>query len=187
MIYGYSRVSTEAQDRATELADLKAAGCAKVFQEKLTDANAERPQLRRLMAALDPGDLVMITAVGRLAHDPMDLLVLARDTTHAAAALRSLDEAAFDTSSEDAEIILLALGVAAKLHRKRILENTEQGWVHANPNGLEFGRQPKLTPHRQREAVARIAAGEPQGSGARSYNVSHSTIARIPALEAAYG
>jgi DNA invertase Pin-like site-specific DNA recombinase len=64
------RVSTDAQDLATQLADLKAAGCAKAFQEKLTGANANRPQLRWMMAALDRGDMVIITAVDRLARDP---------------------------------------------------------------------------------------------------------------------
>jgi DNA invertase Pin-like site-specific DNA recombinase len=181
MIYGYARVSTDAQDLATQLADLKAAGCAKVFQEKLTGANAERPQLKRMMAALDPGDMVIITAVDRLARDPTDLMVLARDMKQAGAGLRSLAEPALDTTSEFAEIILAMLGVAAKLHRKRILENTARGRDHAKAQGVKFGRKPKLTPHQQREAVARIAAGEPQRSVARSFNVHQSTIARLVA------
>ena len=178
MIYGYARVSTDAQDLATQLADLKAAGCAKVFQEKLTGANADRPQLKRMMAALDPGDMVIITAVDRLARDPTDLMVLARDMKQAGAGLRSLAEPALDTTSDFAEIILAMLGVAAKLHRKRILESTARGRDHAKAQGVKFGRKPKLTPHQQREATARVAAGEPQRSVARSFNVSQSTIAR---------
>ena len=48
-------------------------------------------------------------------------------------------------------------------------------------------RKPKLTPYQQREAAARVAAGEPQRTVARSYNVSQSTIARLPPMEAPYG
>jgi DNA invertase Pin-like site-specific DNA recombinase len=48
---------------------LKAAGCEKVFREKLTSTNTDRPQLRKLMAALAHGDVVIIPAVDRLSRD----------------------------------------------------------------------------------------------------------------------
>ena len=54
MIYGYARVSTEAQDLTSQLAQLKAAGCEKVFREKSTGTTADRPQLRKLMEHLAP-------------------------------------------------------------------------------------------------------------------------------------
>ena len=65
MIYGYARVSTEAQDLTSQLAQLKGAGCEKVFREKITGTTADRPQLRKLMAALAHGDVVIIPAVDR--------------------------------------------------------------------------------------------------------------------------
>ena len=68
MIYGYARVSTVAQDLASQLAQLKAAGCEKVFREKITGTTADRPQLRKLMAALAHGDVVIIPAVDRLSR-----------------------------------------------------------------------------------------------------------------------
>ena len=49
MIYGYARVSTEAQDLTSQLAQLKAAGYEKVFREKLIGTNADRPQLQKLI------------------------------------------------------------------------------------------------------------------------------------------
>jgi DNA invertase Pin-like site-specific DNA recombinase len=78
MIYGYARVSTVAQDLASQLAQLKTAGCEKVFREKITGTTAERPQLKKLLAALAHGDVVMIPAVDRLSRDTTDLLVIAR-------------------------------------------------------------------------------------------------------------
>ncbi len=59
MIYGYARVSTDAQDLTSQLAQLKAAGCEKVFREKITGTTAHRSQLRKLMKALVPGDVVI--------------------------------------------------------------------------------------------------------------------------------
>ena len=64
-LYGYARVSTDAQDLSNQVAQLKAAGCATIFREKMSGATAERPQLKRLMARLDAGDVVVIPAVGR--------------------------------------------------------------------------------------------------------------------------
>jgi DNA invertase Pin-like site-specific DNA recombinase len=181
MIYGYARASTGAQDLSIQLAQLKAAGCEKIFREKITGTTADRPQLRRLMAVLDHGDIVIIPAVDRLSRDTTDLLVIARDMQRAGAGLRSLAEPVVDTTSDFAELVLAMLGVAAKLDRRRILERTARGRADAKAKGVKFGRKPILTLHQQREARQRIAAGETQRSVARSYNVSQATISRLTA------
>jgi DNA invertase Pin-like site-specific DNA recombinase len=179
MIYGYARVSTVAQDLASQLAQLKAAGCEKVFREKITGTTADRPQLKKLMAALAPGDVVITPAVDRLSRDTTDLMVIAREMRRAGAGLRSLAEPVLDTTGDFAELVLAMLGVAAKLERRRILERTERGRADAKAKGVKFGRKPKLTPHQQREARERVAAGETQRSVARSYNVDQATISRL--------
>ncbi len=55
---GYARFSTDAQDITSQGALLKAAGCAAIFREKISGATAERPQLKKLMAKLEAGDVV---------------------------------------------------------------------------------------------------------------------------------
>ena len=110
MIYGYARVSTGAQDLTSQLAQLKAAGCEKVFREKITGTTADRPQLKKLMAALAPGDVVIIPAVDRLSRDTTDLMVIARDMQRAGAGLRSLAEPVLDTTGDFAELVLAMLG-----------------------------------------------------------------------------
>jgi DNA invertase Pin-like site-specific DNA recombinase len=181
MIYGYARVSTDAQDLSNQVAQLKAAGCSTIFREKISGATAERPQLKKLMAKLDAGDVVVIPAVDRLSRDTTDLLVIARDMQRAGAGLRSLAEPVVDTTSDFAELVLAMLGVAAKLERRRIMERTARGRADAKAKGVVFGRKPILTPHQQKEARARVDAGEPQRSVARSYNVSQATISRLGA------
>jgi DNA invertase Pin-like site-specific DNA recombinase len=181
MIYGYARVSTDAQDLGNQVAQLKAADCEKIYREKISGATAERPQLKKLMAKLNAGDVVVIPAVDRLSRDTTDLLVIARDMQRAGAGLRSLAEPVVDTTSDFAELVLAMLGVAAKLERRRIMERTARGRADAKAKGVKFGRRPTLTPHQQREARERVAAGEPQRSVARSFNVSQATISRLAA------
>lgn len=179
MIYGYARVSTNAQDLTNQVAQLKAAGCGPIFREKVSGATAERPQLKKLMVALAVGDVVIIPAVDRLSRHTTDLLVIARDMQRAGAGLRSLAEPVVDTTSDFAELVLAMLGVAAKLERRRITERTARGRTDAKAKGVRFGRKPKLTTHQAREACERIAEGETQRSVARSYNVNQSTISRL--------
>src|SRR5271170_5575039 len=179
MIYGYARVSTDAQDLTNQVAQLKAAGCAPIFREKISGATAERPQLKKLMGKLTSGDVVVIAAVDRLSRDTTDLMVIARDMQRAGAGLRSLAEPVLDTTGDFAELVLAMLGVAAKLERRRIAERTARGRADAKAKGVKFGRKPTLTAHQQREARERVAAGETQRSIARSYNVSQATISRL--------
>ncbi len=89
MIYGYARVSTAAQDERGQVKQLKAAGCGKIFREKITGTTADRPQLGKLMKRLAPGDVVITPAVDRLSRDTTDLLVIAREMQRAGAGIRS--------------------------------------------------------------------------------------------------
>jgi DNA invertase Pin-like site-specific DNA recombinase len=131
MIYGYARVSTAAQDESGQVKQLKAAGCGKIFREKITGTTAERPRLGKLMKKLAPGDVVITPAVDRLSRDTTDLLVIAREMQRAGAGIRSLAEPYLDTTSDFAEIVFAILGVAAKLERRRILERTARGRADA--------------------------------------------------------
>jgi DNA invertase Pin-like site-specific DNA recombinase len=127
MIFGYARVSTDTQDLTAQLKDLKAAGGERVFREIVTGATADRPQLKKLLAAVGHGDVVIVPAVDRLSRDTTDLLVIARELQKAGAGLRSLAEPVVDTTSDFAELVLAMLGVAAKLERRRFKERTARG------------------------------------------------------------
>ncbi len=74
MLKGYARVSTDGQDLATQHELLSAAGVEQVFAEKISGAVTERKALARLVALLDPGDVVVVTKLDRLARSTRDLL-----------------------------------------------------------------------------------------------------------------
>jgi DNA invertase Pin-like site-specific DNA recombinase len=123
MIYGYARVSTAAQGETGQVRQPKAAGCEKIFRERITGTMADRPQLAALMKKLAPDapdDVVITLAVDRLSRDTTDLLllVIAREMQRAGAGIRSLSEPFLDTTSDFAEIIFAILG-EARTHRAR--------------------------------------------------------------------
>ncbi len=179
MIFGYARVSTDAQDLAVQRGQLKAAGCVQVCGDTLTGTTPDRPQLMRLMSKLREGDTVIIPAVDRLARDPTDLLVIARDMRRIGAGLKSLAESAVDTTSDFAEVVFAILGVAANLERQRTLDRTARGYQAAKARGVEYGRKPKLPLHQRQEASAHKESGEPVRDIASSYAVNHSMISRL--------
>ena len=73
-VYGYARVSTRDQDLIAQDAELMAAGCAKVFKEKISRAKTDRPELAKVIRRLEPGDVLLVTRLDRLARSTRDLL-----------------------------------------------------------------------------------------------------------------
>lgn len=179
MIHGYARVSTAGQDIDNQVAQLSAAGCDRIYREKTSGANADRPQLHRALKALEHGDMLVVVAVDRLARDTRDLLNILHEVRQAGAGFRSLAEPIVDTTSELADVVIAVLGIAAKWERARIIERTAAGRAYAVAQGVKLGRKAKLTHHQEREILDRLAAGEPQRAIARSYNVGQATISRL--------
>lgn len=179
MIYGYARVSSNGQDLAQQLAQLDAAGCTKIYREKISGATAERPQLQRAIGALDAGDVLMVTSTDRLARNTRDLLNILHAVKEAGAGFRSIAEPMVDTTSQFADVIIAVLGVAASYERHRITERTTAGRVQAKARGVKFGRRAALTPHQQAEALQRLAAGDTQRTVAALLGVDQATISRL--------
>lgn len=179
MIFGYARVSTSDQDYASQVEQLKAAGAVKIFSEKISGTIANRPQLKRAIAALDAGDVLMVTRIDRLARSTRDLLNVVHDVKQAGAAFRSLAEPWADTSSELAEFMLTVLGAAAKLERATILARTAEGRARARARGVRLGRPPKLNIAQQNEALAMLEAGRSRSEVRELFNVSPQTLWRL--------
>src|SRR6267378_3548974 len=89
-VYGYARVSTDGQSLSAQLAELKAARCAKIFQEKVSGARSDRKQLIRFMAGLARGDVLVVTRLDRLARSTRDLLNLLATIAEKGAGFKSL-------------------------------------------------------------------------------------------------
>jgi DNA invertase Pin-like site-specific DNA recombinase len=182
MIYGYARVSTDGQSVDAQVRQLTKAGCGKVFQEVASGAKTDRAQLRRLLDALAPGDVVTVTRLDRLARSTRDLLNTLATVTGKKAGFRSLGDAWADTTTAHGRLMLTVLGGLAEFERDLIRARTGEGRERAKARGVKLGRKPKLTPHQQKEAIKRRDKGEETlAEIGRSYNVSGWTIARLAA------
>jgi len=89
-VYGYARVSTDGQSLASQDAQLHAAGCAKVYAEKVSGARSHRPELAKLIRRLGDGDVLMVTRLDRLARSTRDLLNILDTIAKAGAGFKSL-------------------------------------------------------------------------------------------------
>ena len=181
MIVGYARVSARDQDFAGQVADLEAAGCVKIYREKISGAKTDRPELGKLMRRLEEGDTVIVCRLDRLARSTRDLLNLLDQISDRGATFRSLKDAWADTSTMHGRLLITVLGGIAQFERELIRERTSEGRTRAMARGVRFGRPRKLTPHQRREILERIAAGEIQADLARTYNVGEATISRLAA------
>src|SRR3954452_23165410 len=181
MIYGYARVSTDGQSVAAQVQQLTAAGCAKVFREVASGAKTDRAQLRRALAKLDSGDVLMVTRLDRLARSTRDLLNTLAVVTERQAGFRSLGDVWADTTTPHGRLMLTVLGGLAEFERELIRARTSEGRARAKARGQVLGRPHKLTLHQRREALQRKEAGGPVREIARSYAVSGSPISRFVA------
>jgi DNA invertase Pin-like site-specific DNA recombinase len=179
MIYGYARVSTDGQSVAAQVAALTAAGADKVFREVASGAQTDRAQLRRALAALDTGDVLLVTRLDRLARSTRDLLNTLATITGKNAGFRSLGDAWADTTTAHGRLMLTVLAGLAEFERELIHARTSEGRKRAQADGVKMGRPPKLDPFQQREALKRLKAGESAAAIGRTYGVHRSTIERL--------
>jgi DNA invertase Pin-like site-specific DNA recombinase len=182
-IYGYARVSTYGQELDLQLAQLRLAGCERVFCEKQSGAEDERRELKRMLRTLKADDVMIVSALDRLTRGgPYKTLSILNQITSRGAAYKSLAEPWADTTHELGEVLAALVGYIARKTREDIVRRTTAGRERARANGVKFGRKPKLSPSERAIARQRVAAGESQRMVARSYQVSASTISRLGQL-----
>jgi DNA invertase Pin-like site-specific DNA recombinase len=103
-------VSTDGQSVAAQVAQLRKAGAAKVFRETASGAKTDRAQLRKALAGLEAGDVLMVTRLDRLARSTRDLLNTLGTITDRKAGFRSLGDAWADTTTAHGRLMVTVLG-----------------------------------------------------------------------------
>ena len=125
-LIGYARVSTDDQDCAAQVWELRKAGCTEIVQEYGSGADKHRPALARLLGSITAGDTLVIVRLDRLARSLMHLMELIELLTRRGAALRSLRDP-IDTGSPTGRFALHILGAAAEFERALLIERTKAG------------------------------------------------------------
>jgi len=145
-LLGYAWISTGEPDLTIQLIELRAAGCTKLFSEKVLGIRGDRPELARMLDDLRPSDVVTVTRLDRLAGSTRELLDIADRIHGSGAGLRSLAEPWADTTTPAGGMVLNVFAGIAKFERGLIVERTRSGRTAAKQRGVKFGPPPTLAP-----------------------------------------
>jgi DNA invertase Pin-like site-specific DNA recombinase len=181
MIVGYARTSTVEQQAGLEAQerDLKAAGCGKVFAERVSSV-AQRQQLEAALEFVREGDVVVVTKMDRLARSVSDLLSIVAKLEAKGVALRvlSMGGQSLDTGNPTGKLMLTMLGAVAEFERGLMLERQREGIAKAKAEGRYTGRAP--TAKRQATDVLRLKAeGVRPVDIARQLGIGRASVYRI--------
>jgi len=176
---GYARVSSEGQDYNGQIDKLKAAGCGRIFSEKISAKSTNgRHALTKAIAALKPGDTLIVARLDRLARSIRDLLSIMDSIKAVGAHIKALEDPWLDTTTPHGELILTIMGGMAEFERKLIRARCDDGIKRAKARGTVFGRKPALDHGERRKIAERYAAGETMQQLATEYEVGVGTIHR---------
>lgn len=155
-IYGYVRVSTREQNLDRQILAMRDFGVPKkqIFPDKVSGKDFDRPEYRRLMKRIKPGETPVIKSIDRLGRNYEEILDQWRVITkEKGAAIVVLDMPLLDTrQGRDltgtliADIVLQLLSYVAQTEREYIRQRQAEGIASAKARGVAFGRRPKEKP-----------------------------------------
>ena len=178
MKIGYARVSTQDQNLDRQLDNLRAAGCERIFNEKMTGTKSDRPELKTMLLTLRSGDILVIDSFSRLSRSTKDLLDLVEKLTGMGVHLVSLKEN-LDTTTATGKLMLTMLSALSQFERDLIAERTVDGLKAARARGRCGGRPRSGTDKDRQQALAMYDANVMSNAEiAAHFNVSQSTLSR---------
>lgn len=178
MLIGYARVSTDDQDLRLQRAALTEAGCRRIYEEKVSGARRDRPELARLLDNVRSEDVLVVTRLDRLARSTRDLLDIAEQLNDTGTGLRSLGEPWADTTSPAGRMVLTVFAGIAEFERALINQRTSAGRTAAKARGIRFGRPPKLTAEQIALGRRLVEEGTSVREAAKLLKCHHATLYR---------
>ena len=184
MLIGYARVSTQDQNLDLQLNALADFGCEKVFKEKVSGKNKERPELNNLLGQLRAGDSVVVWKLDRLGRSIQDLIYLVELFKSNEVNFVSITDS-IDTSTAMGRFTFNIFASLAQFEREIIRERTNAGLSAARARGRKGGRPSGLSKEKIKDAEQikiLFDAGRNIDDIKKTFKVSQATIYRYVKL-----
>lgn len=180
MLIGYARVSTDRQDLAAQLDELRRLGVddGRVYTDKRTGKNKDRPGLREALAAVRDGDTLVVARLDRLARSVPDARDIVQSLYEQGAALQ-IGASLHDPNDPVGKFLFNALAMVAEFEHDLIVQRTREGMAIAKANGRLKGTKPKLSERQTKKLVEDHDSGKYTiAEMAQDFSVSRATIYR---------
>jgi len=172
---GYIRVSSVDQKDLRQLDGLE---LDKIFRDKASGKDTQRPELQHALQYLRDGDVLVVHSMDRLARNLDDLRKLVFELTGRGVTVQFIKESLLFTYEDNAmsKLLLSVMGAFAEFERSLIRERQREGIALAKKGGVYKGRKKSLTTERAEELRRRVAAGEKKTALAREFGISRETL-----------
>jgi DNA invertase Pin-like site-specific DNA recombinase len=173
--FGYVRVSSVDQNPDRQLDGF---ALDRVFTDRASGKDTQRPQLAALLQFAREGDTVVVHSMDRLARNLDDLRRLANDLTRRGVRVEFLKEGLTFTGDDTpmAQLLLSVMGAFAEFERALLRERQREGIALAKQRGVYRGRKPRLIAAQISVLRQRAEAGEPKAQLARELGISRETL-----------
>lgn len=193
MKIGYARVSSLDQNLDRQLDSLKKASCQKIFQEKISGKNMERPELQKMLAFIRSEDILIVSSLDRLGRNSNDIKNILTKIQQKGASVDILDLPSFNGVSDPnlrsllTNLVVELMSYVAQSEREKIRQRQREGIEIAKKKGVYIGKQQEYSAHAanpQKRAIyhAVVRALKEQKSVlsiSKKYGLARATVYRI--------
>ena len=182
-VFGYWRCSTDQQDQERQIVALKAAGCEKIFGDKITGTSAYdvRDELSKCLEEVKSDDLIITSELSRFGRSMVTMLVEVNKLLEKGVQIKTLDKR-LDTTVMPQEIVRLivsVMGYAAEQELSAIKSRCAEGRAVAKSRGVKFGAKRKYDKYQIGEIMDKRSQGQGYGTIAKALGMKRSTVQMI--------
>lgn len=182
MIFNYIRVSTVDQNTDRQLVGIE---CDRVYEEKVSGKDKNRPELQAMLLNLREGDLVNVHELSRLARNTKDLLEIVQQILSVSASINFHKENLFFQASEKSDpfqnLMLTMLGAIAQFERDLMLERQREGIAIAKAKGRYKGRQTRFSDNEIKQMKSEFDTAKNKAAVARQWGISRQYLYKLAA------